>query len=82
MNLVSFFFLAILHLYFARFFCHFLYDEGMLPQREPFKNLLTQGMVMGQSYRVKGTGQYLRPDQVEIKGEIFFHTLLMLNLVM
>ena len=59
---------AVMHLYFARFFAHFLHDEGMLAQREPFVNLLTQGMVMGQSYRVKGTGRYLTPDQVDISG--------------
>ena len=59
---------AVMHLYFARFFAHFLHDEGMLAQREPFINLLTQGMVMGQSYRVKGTGRYLAPDQVDLSG--------------
>jgi leucyl-tRNA synthetase len=57
-----------MHLYYARFFCHFLYDEGMLGVREPFVNLLTQGMVMGQSFRVKGTGRYLTPDKVKVKG--------------
>ena len=57
-----------MHLYFARFFSHFLHGEGMLGQREPFISLLTQGMVMGQSYRVKGTGRYLTPDQVDHSG--------------
>ncbi|XP_076449500.1 putative leucine--tRNA ligase, mitochondrial [Babylonia areolata] len=57
---------AVMHLYYARFFCHFLYEAGWLRQREPFMNLLTQGMVMGQSYRVKGTGRYLTPDQVDL----------------
>ena len=56
-----------MHLYYARFFNHFLYDEGLLPAREPFVNLLTQGMVMGQAYQVRSTGKYLRGDEVERK---------------
>jgi len=60
---------ATLHLYFARFFNHFLCDSGYLKHREPFTNLLVQGMVMGQSYRVKGTGEYLRPDQVDFSSK-------------
>lgn len=62
-------FTAVLHLYYARFISHFLYSLGLVPEREPFKRLLVQGMVMGRSYRVKGTGQYLTEDQVEILGE-------------
>ena len=63
---------ATLHLYFARFFNHFLCDAGYLKHREPFTNLLVQGMVMGQSYRVKGTGEYLRPDQVDFSSKSAF----------
>ena len=61
-----------LHLYFARFFNHFLCDAGYLKDREPFINLLVQGMVMGQSYRVKGTGEYLRSDQVDFSSKSAF----------
>lgn len=60
---------AILHLYFARFFNHFLCDSGQLKHREPFIHLLTQGMVMGQSYCVKSSGKYLRKEQVDFSGE-------------
>ncbi|KAK3097057.1 hypothetical protein FSP39_005969 [Pinctada imbricata] len=56
---------AVLHLYYARFFNHFLYDEGLVSQREPFINLLTQGYVMAKSYRTKKEGRYLRPQQVD-----------------
>ena len=63
-------FSAILHLYYARFFSHFLHDHGLVPTREPFVNLLTQGMVMGQSFRVKSTGKYCHPSEVEVKGEL------------
>lgn len=59
---------AVLHLYYARFVNHFLYSLGLLPEREPFKKLLVQGMVMGRSYRVKGTGQYLPENKVNIIG--------------
>ncbi len=37
---------AILHLLFSRFITKFLYDEGLLKNNEPFKELFTQGMVM------------------------------------
>ncbi len=59
-----------LHLYFARFISHFLHLIGWLPEREPFKRLLVQGMVMGRSYRVKGTGRYLRPEEIDFSGSI------------
>ncbi|XP_046634883.1 probable leucine--tRNA ligase, mitochondrial isoform X2 [Daphnia pulicaria] len=59
---------AVLHLYFARFISHFLHLIGWLPEREPFKRLLVQGMVMGRSYRVKGTGRYLRPEEIDFSG--------------
>ena len=36
---------AILHLLYARFITKVLYDEGMLPDDEPFRALFTQGMV-------------------------------------
>ncbi|GAB1602031.1 probable leucine--tRNA ligase, mitochondrial [Argonauta hians] len=60
---------ATLHLYYARFVSHFLYDIGVTPQREPFINLLTQGMVMGQTYKVRDTGSYLSRDQVDFSGD-------------
>jgi leucyl-tRNA synthetase len=37
---------AILHLLYARFFNKLLRDEGLIENNEPFKNLLTQGMVL------------------------------------
>lgn len=61
-------FSAILHLYFARFFNHFLCDYGELKHREPFINLLTQGMVMGQSFSIKSSGKYLTKEQVDFMG--------------
>ena len=56
---------ATLHLYFARFVTHFLHSIGISPVKEPFKALLVQGMVKGKSYRIKGSGKYIPPSQVE-----------------
>lgn len=66
-----YFILAVLHLYYARFLSHFLYSLGLVPQREPFNRLLVQGMIMGQSYRIKGSGKYLPKSQVNIIGKQF-----------
>ncbi len=60
---------AIMHLYYARFFNHFLYDAGLVPTKEPFINLLTQGMVMGRSYRLKDSGKYIAPSEVDTSGK-------------
>lgn len=57
---------AVLHLYYARFMNHFLHSKGFVAHPEPFKRLLVQGMVMGKSFRVKGSGQYLKESEVEV----------------
>lgn len=41
---------AILHLLYARFFTKLMNDEGIVSVREPFKQLLTQGMVLAATY--------------------------------
>ncbi|XP_051155455.1 leucine--tRNA ligase, mitochondrial isoform X2 [Leptopilina boulardi] len=60
---------AALHLYYARFINHFLYSEGLVPTREPFKQLLVQGMVKGLSFQEKSSGKYLKEDQVQKIGK-------------
>lgn len=57
---------AVLHLYYARFINHFLNSCGLSPTSEPFSRLLVQGMVMGRSFRVKGSGRYVPETEVEI----------------
>ena len=57
-----------MHLYYARFVNHFLHSEGLVPNREPFKQLLVQGMVKGMSFR-STTGKYLRINEVAKDGK-------------
>lgn len=61
-------FSAVLHLYYARFMGHFLHSLGWLPDPEPFKRLLVQGMVMGKSYRAKGSGKYIPASSIDFTG--------------
>ena len=55
-----------------RFFTHFLHSEGLVPVKEPFSSLITQGMVKSRSYRLKSSTKYLREDDVYQKGEKYF----------
>ena len=56
---------AILHLLYARFFTHFLHRQGLLPHPEPFRRLVTQGMVQGMTYKHPVTGQFISPSRVQ-----------------
>ena len=63
---------AILHLLYARFFHKLMRDEGLVSSNEPFKNLLTQGMVIAETYfRTLDNGgkDYFNPDDVEIERD-------------
>jgi len=55
---------AILHLLYSRFFTKVLRDRGLLSFNEPFKRLLTQGMVQGLTYRNPSTSKYIAPADV------------------
>jgi leucyl-tRNA synthetase len=55
---------AILHLLYSRFFTKFLRDRGLLNEDEPFKRLLTQGMVQAAAYKNPITGKYIAPADV------------------
>lgn len=59
---------AVLHLYYARFMSYFLHSLGWTPTEEPFRKLVVQGMVMGQSYKVKSSGKYIPAISVEKIG--------------
>ncbi|BBB24298.1 leucyl-tRNA synthetase [Isorropodon fossajaponicum endosymbiont JTNG4] len=56
---------AILHLLYARFFNKLLRDEGFIKNDEPFKNLLTQGMVLKDGAKMsKSKGNTVDPAQM------------------
>ena len=73
---------AILHLLYSRFFLRVMRDEGLLKGEalksgEPFTNLLTQGMVLAESYHLdnqEGRREWVNPAEVEVvrdaKGRI------------
>lgn len=54
---------AILHLLYARFFSHVLYDLNEVSTKEPFKRLFTQGMVVKDGAKMsKSKGNVVNPD--------------------
>ena len=56
---------AILHLLYSRFFTKVLRDLGMQGSSEPFKNLLTQGMVLKDGSKMsKSKGNTVDPDEI------------------
>ena len=56
---------AILHLLYARFFTKVLKDLGYTDSNEPFKNLLTQGMVLKDGAKMsKSKGNVVDPDLI------------------
>ncbi|XP_076827698.1 leucine--tRNA ligase, mitochondrial isoform X2 [Brachyhypopomus gauderio] len=59
---------AVMHLYYARFLSHFCKDQGLVSHREPFKKLLVQGLIKGQTFRLAESGQYLRRDDIDFTG--------------
>jgi len=61
---------AILHLLYARFFHKLMRDEGLVQGNEPFKNLLTQGMVVAPTfYREDTSGKklWINPADVDVE---------------
>ncbi len=60
------------HLVYSRFWNKFLYDLGIVCEKEPFKKLINQGMIQGRSsfvYRIKETNQFVTlslKDQYEV----------------
>lgn len=54
---------ACMHLFYARFVTHFLHSIGDIRFREPFINLLVQGVVKGLTY--KRDGKYIPKEEVD-----------------
>jgi leucyl-tRNA synthetase len=65
---------AILHLLYSRFIAKFLSSPaGLWPNpsnttAEPFKKLVTQGMVHGLTYTIPETGRFLHPDELDFSS--------------
>ena len=56
---------AILHLMYARFFMKVFYDLGLSKAKEPFQNLLTQGMVLKDGTKMsKSLGNVVSPEAI------------------
>lgn len=56
---------AILHLLYARFYHRLLRDEGLVDGDEPFKRLLTQGMVLNNGAKMsKSLGNTVDPEEM------------------
>ena len=64
---------AILHLLYARFFHKLMRDEGLVASDEPFANLLTQGMVVADTYYredAAGKKTWFNPADVELRDGV------------
>jgi leucyl-tRNA synthetase len=69
---------AILHLLYARFIYKFLSQSELFPEiahsratssvAEPFRALLSQGMVHGKTYSEPSTGRFLLPSEVDLSN--------------
>ncbi len=57
---------AVLHLLYARFWHKVLYDEGVVPTKEPFRKLFHQGMLLGEDGKKisKSAGNGVDPVEV------------------
>ncbi|MEW6724573.1 MAG: leucine--tRNA ligase [Bacillota bacterium] len=56
---------AVLHLLYSRFITKALYDNGLIGVREPFTNLLTQGMVIKDGAKMsKSKGNVVSPEEI------------------
>ncbi len=63
---------AVLHLLYARFFHKLMRDEGLVDSDEPFTKLLTQGMVLADTYYTeddKGGQNWIAPQDVTVERD-------------
>ena len=61
---------AVLHLLYARFFNKLMRDEGLVECDEPFTNLLTQGMVLADTYYIEKEGggqEWIAPKDIALE---------------
>ncbi|GGE09342.1 leucine--tRNA ligase [Psychroflexus salis] len=65
------------HLLYSRFWTKFLNDLDVLPVEEPFKKLINQGMILGESafvHRLKDSNTFITADLIEGKETQPIHT--------
>ncbi|MES9943480.1 MAG: leucine--tRNA ligase [Candidatus Thiodiazotropha sp.] len=63
---------AVLHLLYARFYHKLLRDAGLVKSNEPFTRLLTQGMVVADTYyrdQEDGSKHWYNPTEVEVQRD-------------
>lgn len=64
---------SILHLLYARFICKVfatngLWSSGGGKEAEPFKKLITQGMVHGKTFSDPNSGRFLKPEEIDLSN--------------
>ena len=64
---------AVLHLLYARFWHKVLYDEGLVPTREPFQKLFNQGMLTAFAYK-DPSGRLVPAQEVSFDGDKAKHS--------
>lgn len=65
---------AVMHLLYARFFAKVMNEQGYISVREPFKNLLTQGMVLHATFK-DSVGNWVYPsDVINENGKLIHKT--------
>lgn len=64
---------AMTHLFVSRLITHFMYDQGRVGTKEPFKRFIAMGMVKGETYRIRANGRYVQPDEVVQRDGKFYH---------
>lgn len=62
---------AVMHLIYARFWTKMMRDLGLINFDEPFQRLLTQGMVVGETFFDDASGKrvYYKPDEVTVERD-------------
>lgn len=59
---------AMTHLFVSRLISHFLFDQGKLPEKEPFKRFISMGMVKGETFKTSA-GKYIPSADVEASAD-------------
>ena len=65
------------HLLYSRFWVKFLYDRNILSVEEPFKKLINQGMILGESAfvnRIEGENKFISSDKIDGHNVQQIHT--------